>query len=270
MYFLTLKLVKQRSGLKVCDHHAVHATCWPACLILTVLLSWAQWDMANLSVLYGILPLVPAREFGCCCSVDCKELILWRSGLVADEAFVSRPKFNWGQAEALLNELFHARAVPSVFSLNEKVLATLCQTAASGGEVGTFWCKLPAYLRGRFWCEAVFYVPALSANTLNYSLMIKTNNLSCTSSWFRWFSNHTEKSLNASYVCANLKVSLDLLSFICMASILFAQFSTVVGLLLRLPPTVLCYALTWISDCSWSKTGSQFLLGILQHCTGNK
>jgi len=211
-----------------------------------------------------------AREFGCCCSVDCKELILWRSGLVADEAFVSRPKFNWGQAEALLNELFHARAVPSVFSLNEKVLATLCQTAASGGEVGTFWCKLPAYLRGRFWCEAVFYVPALSANTLNYSLMIKTNNLSCTSSWFRWFSNHTEKSLNASYVCANLKVSLDLLSFICMASILFAQFSTVVGLLLRLPPTVLCYALTWISDCSWSKTGSQFLLGILQHCTGNK
>lgn len=59
-------------------------------------------------------------------------------GLIADEAFVSRPKFNRERAEALLNELFYARAVPSVFSLNEKVPATLCQTAASGGEVGTF------------------------------------------------------------------------------------------------------------------------------------
>ena len=135
--------------------------------------------------------------------------------------------------------------MPSVFSLNEKVPATLCQTAASGGEVGTFWSKIPAYLRGRFWFEALFYVPALSENTLSYSLMIKMNNLSSTSSCFRQFSNHTENSLNSMYVCANLKVSLDLISFFCMASILFAQFSTLHGLLLKLPPSPCATHFSW-------------------------
>lgn len=107
---------------------------------------------------------------------------------------LSVDQFNREQVEALLNELFYARTVLSGFSLSEKVPETLCQTAVSG-EVGAFliWKKW-AYFRGRFWFEGPLDVPAFSEKSVKCSLMIKINNLSFTSSYFRQFSNHAEKN----------------------------------------------------------------------------